>query len=180
MITYLINNTHLVAANLSYVSTVWFLFILIFDKSKYVPAILFSAWLGYSILIGFHLYDPLSYIEVIQILILIDGATAMAITMFLNKDKKAKYQAAILAFAVSCHTMILYSIKLESVGFFYTYYDELIITVAIAQMAVSYDGFIRATINSHRKLEGVLLWNSFRAVCYFKNLFNHKKRAVKA
>ena len=91
--------------------------------------------------------DVNSYIHNREVFILWDGVTALILTMFLCVDKAAWKQALLLAFATLCHIMIILSIKQAHAGFFYTWYDELIIAVGLFQMMVSYDGFINALSN---------------------------------
>ena len=114
--------------------------------------------------------DSESYIYNREIFTLLDGALALLMTMFLKLDKAAWKQALLLAFATLCHIMITLSIKNAHAGFFYTWYDELIITVGLLQMMVSYDGFISALSN----LQELLL----RTYHYFnrgyQGLFAHK------
>jgi len=98
-------------------------------------------------------FDAASYIEKKEVYILNDGVAALILTMFLYVDKTAWKQALLLAFATLCHIMIILSIKQAHAGFFYTWYDELIIAVGLLQMMVSYDGFINALSN----LQGLLL-----------------------
>lgn len=176
MFSHFIDNPHLIAANLSYISLVWFLFLTLFDSYKYKPVhfLLFVAWYLYSFCIYFDLFDVMNYIESKEVLIMIDGATALAITIFLFRDANAERQAVILAFAVTCHTVIIYHLTISKWWLtqpFYTYYDELIIMVGISQMLVSYNGIIR----SLRNLQALLHRFSFYSYRIGKGLFKSKE-----
>ena len=76
-----------------------------------------------------------------------DGGTALIMSMMFKFSKDAWKHALLLAFASSCHIMVILSIKNNHAGFFYFHYHDLIITVGILQMMVSYDGFIHALSN---------------------------------
>ena len=140
-----------------YIMAVYFLFILIFGgrANRIHSAIIFLA----SILnIVFQLpesYDLKSYVYNRNVFVLWDGVTAVILTMFLVFDKTAWKQAVLLAFAVLCHSMIIYDLTISSsplTNFFYSFYDELIIIVGLLQMMVSYDGIISALYNLQKLL----------------------------
>lgn len=128
---------------------VYFLFIVIFGKSKDRPHSVI-VFLSCLVLVLFPLNpstDAVSYIEKREVYILLDGVTALILTMFMIKDKAAWKQALLLSFATLCHIMIILSIQNAHAGFFYNWYDELIISIGFLQMMVSYDGFIHALSN---------------------------------
>ena len=84
-----------------------------------------------------------------------DGVSALIMTMFLTYDEKASKQAVLLAFAVTVHTVVLCDQDIHSSpisALIYNWYDELIITIGLLQMVVSYNGFINAFSN----LQGLL------------------------
>ena len=63
-----------------------------------------------------------------------DGVSALIMTMFLTFDKKASSQAALLAFAVTVHTVVLWDQDIHSSfisSITYYWYDELIITIGL-------------------------------------------------
>ena len=133
----------------SMVLAAYFVFILIFGHShQKVHAFILSL---FSFL-GFLLPDVGSnsisdYVRACSASMMLDGATALVLTMFMVFDKLAWKQALLLAFAVLCHVMIIYDLTIESSvfsNFFYDWYDELIIAVGFLQMMVSFDGFARA------------------------------------
>lgn len=153
--------------------TVYFLFILLFaDKSiKTHAGIVFLACLIPSLFPLDAAIDVNSYIEKKGLYAMYDGCVAMILSMLLMYDKTAWKHALLLAFATLCHIMIILSIKHAHAGFFYTWYDELIIAVGLLQMMVSYDGLIGALSN----LQDLLL----RTYHYFnraiQSLQLHKK-----
>jgi len=92
----------------------------------------------------------MSITKQIGILINIDGAAALALTMFMFADKTAWKHSLILIFAVACHVVVSYMLTTgSSLGFdfIYHWYSELIILVCLLQLMVSHDGFIGAFDN---------------------------------
>ena len=154
------------------VMLVYFLFILLFaDKSKKAHAAII--FLACFIPVCFPLsvsVDVNHYIEKKEIYVMYDGAFALMLTAFMRLDKTAWKQALLLAFASLCHIMIILSIKNAHAGFFYTWYDELIIAVGILQMMVSYDGLISAFSN----LQELLLRAYHYCSSSYQGLFAHK------
>ena len=114
--------------------------------------------------------DQSSYIYNREVFILWDGVTALILSMFLNVDKTAWKQALLLAFATLCHIMIILNIKAHHAGFFYNWYDELIIAVGLLQMMVSHDGLIGAFSN----LQELLLRTHHYFNRAYQGLFTHK------
>ena len=99
------------------------------------------------------------YIYNRNVSVLWDGATALILSMFLVFDKLAWKQALLLAFATLCHIMIIYDLTIASSIFslfFYSFYDELIITIGILQMMVSYDGLITALGSIRKSISGAV------------------------
>ena len=150
----------------------YFLFILIFgDKNIKIHAAIILLSSALIALFPLNLpVDTKSYIENRELYVMYDGVTALVLTMFLHLDKTAWKQALLLAFATLCHIMIILSIKNAHAGFFYTWYDELIITVGLLQMMVSYDGFISALSN----LQELLLRTYHYFNRSYQSLFVHK------
>jgi len=173
----------IIAINQMTVMAIFFFIILIFGKLEYKlhSLVIFVS----SILVCFSSYDSSiiptdeQYISDLMVSISWDGVSALIMTMFLTFDKKASKQAALLAFAVTVHTVVLWDQDIHSSfisSIVYCWYDELIITIGLLQMMVSYNGFIRAFSN----LQGLL----YRAVLcghgLGKGLLARKKRASKA
>ena len=159
--------------SLCYILAVYFLFILVFVGSgnRVHSAIIF---LSSMLLVVFELPEATNESEYVfnrGVNILWDCATALILVAFLVFDKTAWKQALLLAFAVACHGMIVYDLTIASSTvsmFFYSYYDELIITVGITQMMVSHDGLLtalgnlrkfipRLSVNNWRSGEGLAL-----------------------
>lgn len=153
---------HLIAEALSYVLMVWFIFIFIGNalnessfNSKLVRSslVMSVAWSFYSACFIFGIFDPLTYYEILQLIILIDSVTAFII---LTNQFISRYSAKLsltLAFAVLCHSMLLLyetttssEVKTFTIGF-YAYYDEFIATVGILQLLVSYDSGIKSGVS---------------------------------
>jgi len=172
---------HLLAMNMSCFLMVWFFILLLFGSSrtKVSAFILFVAWCFYSITSITGMFDRLDYLASKRVLILIDGLTALILTMFLIFDKSAWKYSLILAFAVLCHTMIIYDLTIASSWFtlfFYSYYDELIITVGLLQMGVSYNGFIESLGRVQKLLSRTIFYSN--SSC--KGLSTQEKRDSKA
>jgi hypothetical protein len=126
----------------------------------------------------FGLVDSLSYLESKAVLIKYDGAFAVCMTMFLVKDRLACKHSILLAFAVLCHTMILWDLQITSSFvslFFYSWYDELIILVGILQMAISRNGLNSAL----RGIRQHILRISFSVWCYSKSFTILKEGKVR-
>ena len=118
------------------------------------------------------------YIKDVGISVLWDGATALILTMFMVFDRVAWKQALLLAFAVLCHSMIIYDLTIASSIFsnvFYTWYDELIIAVGLLQMGVSYNGFTTALSNLQTLIPRFFLYS----ISSSKSLFTRKERETK-
>ena len=165
---------------------VWFLFIALSCGKQYPSAIVLfiASFINLIASIALGLFDSMTYLESLSVLIKYDGALALIMIALLYVDKAAWKHALILAFAVMCHSMIsLYLITdssfLESVSFlFYEYYDELIILSALLQLWVSRDGMAKGIDNASRTLQSCLLRVNWRRVCRIQgyNLhFKHKK-----
>ena len=111
-----------------------------------------------------------TYTQDVGISVLWDGVTALIIIMFVKFDDYAIDQSILLIFATACHIMVLSGLLSDRTGIFFIWYDELIITIGILQIMVSYDGFIHALSN----LQSLLL----RAYTYcnrtIQNLPLHK------
>tara|TARA_R110000851_G_scaffold160243_1_gene303471 strand:+ start:8835 stop:9326 length:492 start_codon:yes stop_codon:yes gene_type:complete len=141
---------------------VWFFIVLIFGDRKYRASSLCIflcvavniAWIKISVEQGL----AGSFTERKEFLIDLEGATALTIAMLLKYDKTAWMHALLLAFATLCHIMIILSIINSHAGFFYIWYDELIIMVGLLQMAVSYNGLRGATVNAYGLIQDLLSW----------------------
>ncbi len=180
-----------VASYSSLVLAIYFLFIVLFSSKQYKTHALII--LAFSIL-GFATPNTinnstLEYVTRCNISMLVDGATAITLTMFLAFDKLAWKQALLLAFAVLCHLMIIYDLTRETIvggifflemippsisAFFYSYYDELIITVGLLQMLVSYNGFIRALDS----LQSLLHWYRHNSNSIDSGISTQKERGA--
>jgi len=82
--------------------------------------------------------------------LIIEILTCFALLSIMIFDRDAWKQAALLAFAVLCHTMIIYRYTIEYTWLsqlFLLNYDELLILIGIVQMVVSRDGFRTAFSN---------------------------------
>jgi len=168
---------HLIAENLSYLLLVWFFVISVFGgiKDFAVSCCLCILWLIYCWIFTFNLFDPLSYIELTNKIILIDGSFALACAMLLKLSPTALKHSLLLCFATLCHIMIILSLKTKSYGFFYLWYDELIILVGLLQMVISYNGFTKAL---HR-IQGLLRGRNVDSNCANKGLFAQKTGKAK-
>ena len=134
-----------IALAMNFIVASYFFIILLFSTGYRVHSFIIIA----GVLL-FMVMPSGDFIKGINTAILIDGITAFTLTMFLFIDKLAWKQALILCFATLCHIMIIYDLTIASTWFsvfFYNYYDELIITVGLTQMAVSYDGINTALRN---------------------------------
>jgi len=144
-----------------YIVVLWFLFIALFNKEHRLLATILCIGsmlniVFISLLSG---VDGFSFNDFKIFLIKFDGTLSFLMLIIINRDKTAWRHALILAFAVTCHSMILLFLITKSPyiwelsEFFYDYYDELIITSALLQMVVSYNGLRGAAINADRLLQ---------------------------
>ncbi len=167
--------------NLMYVIAIYFFIILVFSESKYRfhSAII----LTFTILnICFDQPEATNDAEYIfnrGVNLLWDGVTALVLTKFLMFDKLACKQALLLAFAVLCHTMIIYDLTVQPSfvsSVFYSCYDELIIAIGILQMVISSDGISSAL----RGIRDHILRIRFYSWCYSKGFSVHKRSGEKS
>jgi len=172
----------LIGDYLSVVLASFFLFILLFSDKRYKIhsfIIFLSSILAYSALSGdtsqmARAVTLDEYIKDCEISVLWDGVTALILTMFLVFDKNAWKQALLLAFAVLCHSMIIYDLTIASSlmsNFFYSFYDELIILIGLLQIVASLNGYF----NALRNVREFILRSRFYCYCFCKGLFPHKK-----
>ena len=113
-----------------------------------------------------------------ELLIKLDGITAIVLTYLYYKDKLALRMSLLLAFSVLCHTMLIYDLTVYSSfvsNLFYLYYDELIITIGILQMVISSDGITSAL----RQIRDYISRFSFYSWCYSKSLHSPKERGAR-
>lgn len=179
---------HLIAETLSYVLMVWFLFIFMGNalnessfNSKLVRSSLVMSvvWSFYSSCFIFGIFDSIEYYDTVQLIILIDSVTAF---ILLTNQFISGYSAKLsltLFFAVLCHSMILLyeittlsEVRALTIGF-YTYYDELIATVGILQLLVSYDDGITSGVTGFTRPLRLLQVHILRGY----NLFIHRIKA---
>jgi hypothetical protein len=151
--------------DLVFIMTAYFLFISFFGgKTNRVHAVIIFLSCALNVLFQLPLaQNTEQYIYNRSVFVLWDGVTALILTMFLFIDRLAWKQALLLAFATLCHIMIIYDLTIASSWFslfFYNYYDELIITVGLAQMALSYDGMVNGITSLFRAGKGCLFWLS--------------------
>lgn len=147
--------------SLCYILAAYFFIILIFgtENNRVHAAIIFWASLLNVMFILPESTNLAEYIHNRNVSVLWDGATALILSMFLIFDKTAWKQALLLAFATLCHIMIIYDLTIASSIFslfFYSFYDELIITIGILQMMVSYDGITAALGNIRKSMAGAV------------------------
>ena len=146
--------------DIAYLVAPWFLFVIIFGDFKYLPhaAILFiMATVNILFVDVFGMTNPLNYIEEKYLFMWYDLSIALFMLTILLIDKQAWKHALILAFAATCHFMIIYDLTIHSSivsDLFYAWYDELIIMVGILQMAISYNGLSNALRNMRGFISG--------------------------
>jgi len=144
---------HLIVKYMVYFLLVWFFIILLSKKNRKTNVVLFAMYLINSfwfkeIKAEFDTVEYINeYIINKEFIAGIDVFLGLVIYA-LNKDNLTKYvwrQWGILAFVVTCHSMILYDLTISQswlTGKFYTYYDELIIIAGLLQVWVSRDGIL--------------------------------------
>ena len=162
---------------------IYFFIILCFGSGKRCHSffILLSCIIGMQIPIATD-YSFEEFIKGINISVLIDGLTALSLSMILFLDKLAFKHVILLSFATITHIMVIYDTTIESSYFslfFYSYYDELIITIGLLQMAVSYDGLRGACVNLYRITQGILDWSRYDNSGVSKGLHIQKERKAK-
>jgi len=117
-----------------------------------------------------------AYEQDVVLCVLWDGVTALTIAMFVVYDKYAVRQAFALIFATLCHVMVLSSLLSGHVGFFFSWYDELIIATGLLQIMVTYDGLTGAFSN----LQNLLLRTYTYRDRNIQNLSVHKNGRKKS
>lgn len=150
--------------NLMHIIAVYFLFIFVFSEPRYrVHSAIILLFTSLNIYFELPVSNSIEeYIANRSINISWDGVTAVALTMCFAFDKLAVKQALLLAFAITCHTVIIYDLTIASSvfsNFFYTWYDELIIVVGLLQMGVSYNGFTTALSNLQKLLPRIVFYS---------------------
>lgn len=144
---------------LSYLIVGSFLFVLILSKEHRALAAIVFLSASYSMLSG----EPLEnlnredYILRLGWAAKLEGITALAIIMLGKGKGKTKQsinvainQAALLSFATICHSMILLDLLSPSnlTLPFYSFYDEAIILICIAQLIAIKGGIIESLSNA--------------------------------
>ena len=157
---------------------VWFFIISVFGgiKDHVLSSCLCILWLVYCWIFTFDMFGSMSYIELTNKVVLIDGCFALVCALLLKVSPTAYKHTLLLSFATLCHIMIILSLKTKSYGFFYLWYDELIILVELLQMVISYDGFTRAL----NRIQGLLRGRNHDNHGYNQSLSIQKKRKAKA
>lgn len=165
---------------LVYVLALWFLLLSFSDKNKLCALVILSACiLNISFVDLLGMADSTTYTDDLGFLIALDGCTALALTTIFNKSKLAIPMSILLIFAIATHTMILYDLTISSSPtsiFFYNYYDELIISIGISQMVISYNELNSALRNIREHIQRCM----FYCHCYRKGLFLHQKSRGRA
>ena len=158
----------------------WFSVLLFSDKKYFLCSIiiLLSCVANIAVVDVFKIADALSYVDEKGFFIKLDGLTAvLLIAAYSNKtykDELASRMSLLLAFAIFCHTMIIYDLTFSLSLFnniFYTWYDELIITIGILQMVISRNGITSALQNLRAYLFGL----SFHYRNHSKSVSTRKK-----
>ena len=173
----------IIAVALMVVMVIYFFIVLCFSKGyrSHSLIILISCFIG--LMIPEAKNDTVEeFIRLVKVSVLIDGVTALSLSMLLLLDKPACKHVILLSFATVTHIMVIYDTTIESSYFslfFYSYYDELIITVGLLQMAVSYDGLRSACVNLHRFAKGMLDWSRYDNSSASKSLHIQKERKAK-
>lgn len=166
---------YLTATNLMMVLAVYFFIILCFGTGNRTHSVIIFISCCIGLVIPEVSGESLKgFIRCVNTSILLDGVTALSLTMFLIFDKLAWKQALVLCFATLCHIMIIYDLTIVSSiisNFIYVLYDELIIVVSMLQIAISKDGFI----NALRNVRIYILRFSNGVRCYSQNLYSSKK-----
>lgn len=169
--------TKVLPVDVAYIVAPWFGFIIVFGDIKYFPhaAILFLMALANILVVDIYgMVESLSYVESKYLFMWYDILIAVLMIVLLMIDKQAWKHTLILAFAALCHFMIIYDLTIHSSfasNIFYTWYDELIITVGILQMVISHDGLYNALRNA-RKL---ILRLGFHCRGYSKGGTSHNR-----
>lgn len=184
----------LIARGVAIILAIYFICILLFGDSQYKKHSF--VLVVYSVIYYFmpsldqsSLTYKTSYMQDVSVAMMIEGAGALAMVALLLFDKRAKYHALILAFAVGCHIMV-YS-YLQSISkvpqeepllltvLFFSIYDELIILVGLMQMAVSYNGIITAYFNALSFLQSCISRSRVYFVHMRKSLSTREARENK-
>ena len=168
---------HLIAENLSYMLFVWFFIISVYGgiKDHVLSSCLCVLWLVYCWIFTFDMFGSMSYIELTNKVVLIDGCFTLVCALLLKVSPTAYKHTLLLSFATLCHIMIILSLKTKSYGFFYLWYDELIILVGLLQMVISFNGFNKA----FHRIQGLLRWRDANGNSFNQSLSTQKTRKAK-
>lgn len=174
---------HILVNPTIYLVTVWFFICLIKLEGRVSSLILFLFFLLNCFWVHEIPFEKTTqeyldhWLQNKKFLTMLDAGSALVLTMFMRKDKRAAKLALIMSFAATCHLMILfdYTLVRNSVGaFFYSWYDELIIISNLMLMAATYDRFV----GSLSKLQGMLyrFFSDYNRL--FQSLSARKERKV--
>lgn len=167
-----------------YIVAIYFLVLAVVSKDNRIYAAILFLFSAFNVLAfdffgftgGFDFYDKKEF------LIKLDGALALIMTIIMSRESRARNQAIIITFMVSCHTMILLHFITDCYFMwaiskpFYILYDELIIISALLQMWVSRDGMVKGLNNAFYHIQGCLFRFGFYIGHNFKHLLTRKKR----
>lgn len=188
MLDLFIERPQLMAVYLSYLLFLWFLFFLAFGDAKHKKqsAIMALVWGLYCCCFYFKLFDKLSYIETIKLIMLIDIITCLVLVTDYFISRYSGKLALIIAFAVLCHSMLLLNKSMDllylkyPVNWFCYYYDELLLTVGLTQLLVSYDKGFYSGIKRFAdffRVHGIRnLWGFSSCIYFAESLLKRKER----
>ena len=163
-----------------YLMVIWFTILLFSNKNYFMCSvvILSISLLNIIAIDVMGLTESMTFIEEVGLLIKIDGVTAVLIMALCDKEKLANTMLLLLAFSISCHTMIIYDSIVTSTALtaaIYTWYNELIMSIGILQMAICWNGINSAL----RNIRGYILRFSFCSWYYIKSLSKTKTREAR-
>ena len=163
-----------------YLIVIWFTILLFSNKNYFMcSAVILSVSLLNIIAIDvMGLTESMTFIEEVGLLIKVDGVTAVLIMALCDKERLADTMLCLLAFSISCHTMIIYDLIVVETGltsFVYAWYNELIMSIGIIQMAICRNGINSAL----RNIRHYILRLSFYTWYYIKISLKTKAREVR-
>jgi len=160
----------------------FFVFLLLFSESAYKKhsfIIVVSCFIYYLMPDANEALNGEEYkaefIRQTMISIMINGASALAMSAILFNDRKATPHTLIYSFIIFHHVML--SLYLKNGSTWYSFmsnalYDEILILTAITQIMVSYNGLTSALCNVQGKLSRAYIYSNYVG----KSLFEQAKR----
>lgn len=136
----------------------WFILLLFSNKNYFWCSIvvLMSVVANVAIIDIFRITNDMNFVQEVGVLLKLDGFTAITLTYLFFIDKLAFRMCLLIGFAVLSHFMVIYELTVHTSyvsRLFYNWYEVLIFTIGLLQMAITINGIISAPRNVWRYLQ---------------------------